>query len=134
MSTFSPHPNAIDLTAYWTWMGDDGIVRTKVKAHAEVTIKEAHENSVAVNSYFSKTNKKYPLLIDARNIKSISKEARDHFSIQNRETGINSFGVLIDSPLSRIIGNFFMGLNKPTVPAKLFTNEEEAVQWLKQYL
>ena len=127
-----PNGPVHNLTAYTTWMGQDGIVRTKVKPHAEVTIKEAIENSIAVNSYFSQ--KKYPLLIDSRHIKSISKEARDHFSVRDRETGINSFAVLIDSPLSRIIGNFFMGLNKPSVPAKLFTNEQEAIDWLKQYL
>ena len=121
-----------DLTCYWTWMGVDGIVRTKVKPLAEVTIKESLENSHAVNSY--KTPKKYPLLIDARNIKSISKEARDNFSIKNRDTNINSFAVIIESPLSKIIGNFFMDLNKPSVPARLFNSEEDAVVWLKQYL
>ena len=134
MNQVQPHPNATNLSAYWTWMGEDGIVRTKVKPNAQVTLKEAKENSVAVNSYIEKTGKKYPLLVDSRQIKSISKEARDHFSIQNRETRIKAFGILIDSPLSRIIGNFFMGLNKPSVPAKLFTSEEEAVSWLKQFL
>jgi len=127
-------PNVIDLPAYWTWMGDDGIVRTKVKPLAEVTLKEAQENSRVVNSFIAQTKRKYPLLIDSRNIKSITKEARDHFSIRNRDTGINSFAVLIESPLSRIIGNFFMGLNKPSIPAKLFTNEQDALEWLKQYL
>ena len=121
-----------DITCYWTWMGLDGIARTKVKPQAEVTIKESIENSVAVNSLYKA--KKFPLLIDARQIKSISKEARDNFSIKNRSTNINSFAVIIESPLSRIIGNFFMGLNKPSVPAKLFNNEQDAVNWLKQYL
>ena len=121
-----------DLTCYWTWMGADGIVRTKVKPQAEVTLKESLENSLVVNDLH--TNKKFPLLIDSRLIKSISKEARDHFSIKNRSTNINSFAVIIESPLSRIIGNFFMGLNKPTVPAKLFNNEQDAITWLKQYL
>lgn len=121
-----------DLTCYYTWMGKDGIARTKVKPQAEVTIKESLENSKAVNSL--RSDKKFPLLIDARHIKSISKEARDNFSIRNRETMINSFAVIIESPLSRIIGNFFMGLNKPSVPAKLFNNEQDAIAWLKQYL
>jgi hypothetical protein len=124
--------NICDLTCYWTWMGLDGIARTKVKPQAEVTIKESIENSLAVNSLYSA--KKFPLLIDARQIKSISKEARDNFSIKNRSTNINSFAVIIESPLSRIIGNFFMGLNKPSVPAKLFNNEQDAITWLKQYL
>ncbi|HTA61857.1 MAG TPA: STAS/SEC14 domain-containing protein [Bacteroidia bacterium] len=121
-----------DVTCYWTWMGVDGIARTKVKPQAEVTLKESKENSEAVNGLYK--NKKFPLLIDARQIKSITKEARDHFSIQNRSTNINSFAVIIESPLSRIIGNFFMGLNKPSVPAKLFNNEQDAIAWLKQYL
>ncbi len=121
-----------DLTCYWTWMGADGIARTKVKPQAEVTIKESLENSKAVNGLQS--DKKFPLLIDARQIKSISKEARDNFSIRNRDTNITSFAVIIESPLSRIIGNFFMGLNKPSVPAKLFNNEQDAIAWLKQYL
>ena len=122
----------VNLPCYWTWMGKDGIARTKVKPLAEVTLKEAQENSKAVNSFY--TGKKYPLLIDSRNIKSITKEARDHFSIQNRDTNITSFAVLIYSPLSRIIGNFFMGLNKPNIPAKLFNNEKDAIEWLQQYL
>ncbi len=125
-------PHVFDLSAYWTWMGDDGIARTKVKPLAEITLKEAEENSAVVNSFYKE--KKYPLLVDARNIKSISKEARDHFSVQNRDTHVTAFAILIHSPLSRIIGNFFMGLNKPSVPAKLFTNEKEAIDWLKQYL
>jgi len=113
-------------------MGTDGIARTKVKPQAEVSIKESLENSMAVNGLF--VDKKFPLLIDARQIKSISKEARDNFSIKNRPTNINSFAVIIDSPLSRIIGNFFMGLNKPSVPAKLFNNEQDAISWLNKYL
>ena len=121
-----------DLTCYWTWMGTDGIARTKVKPQAEVTLKESLENSAAVNNLY--VNKKFPLLIDSRPIKSISKEARDNFSIKNRSTNINSFAIIIESPLSRIIGNFFMGLNKPSVPAKLFNNEQDAIAWLKQYV
>ncbi|HWY37659.1 MAG TPA: STAS/SEC14 domain-containing protein [Bacteroidia bacterium] len=132
MVDFPSNVDVIDLSAYWTWMGKDGIVRTKVKPLAEVTLKEAQENSVVVNSFY--VGKKYPLLVDSRNIKSITKEARDHFSIQNRETAVSAFAILIHSPLSRIIGNFFMGLNKPTVPARLFTEEKEAIGWLKKYL
>jgi len=124
--------HAIKTSAYTTWMGSDGIARTVVKASAEVNLKEAQENTQAINTLYK--GKKFPLLIDSRNIKYITKEARDHFSIKNRETVITSFGILIYSPLSRIIGNFFMGLNKPSVPAKLFTDEQEAVKWLKRFL
>lgn len=121
-----------DLNSYFTWMGDDGIARTVVKQDANITIVEARENSVAVNA-LSK-GKSFPLLVDSRNIRSISKEARDFFSLNNRDSHVIAFAIIIDSPISKIIGNFFMGLNKPRVPAKLFTNEESAVKWLKSFL
>ena len=122
----------IELSTYTTWMGDDGIARTKVKPMSDITIKEAKENSIAVNSLYE--GKTFPLLVDSREIRSISKEARDHFSMNNRESHVIAFAIVIDSPLSKIIGNFFMGLNKPRVPTHLFNSEKDAVKWLKKYL
>ncbi len=132
MDTLDPPEDATETTAFWTWMGKDGICRTKTKPLAVITLKEAMENSVAVSSFYK--DKKFPLLIDARNIKYMEREARQHFSTNGRETKINCFAVMVKSPLSRLIGNFFMGLNKPAIPARLFDDENEAVKWLKQYI
>ncbi|MBL7934085.1 MAG: STAS/SEC14 domain-containing protein [Bacteroidia bacterium] len=132
MSTLDPPANAKELSKFWTWMGRDGICRTKTKPLAEINVEEAIENSNAVNSFY--TVRKFPLLVDARNIKYITKEARKQFAITGRETSITSFALMVNSPLSRVIGNFFMGLNKPAVPARLFDNEDEAIQWLKKYI
>ncbi len=132
METLDPPKHAKDLSVFWTWMGEDGIVRTKTKAQAEITIKEAMENSKAVNDFF--TGKKFPLLVDARNVKSMAKEARKYFSTNGRTTKINSMAIMVRSPLSRVIGNFFMGLNKPEIPARLFDEEKHAVEWLKKHL
>jgi hypothetical protein len=132
MNTLEPPKNAIEITAFWTWMGDDKICRTVTKPQAIISLPEAKENSAAVNGFF--VDKKYPLLIDARQVKQMSVEARKHFSTNGRDTKINAFAVIVKSPLSRVIGNFFMGLNKPQVPAKLFDNETEAIDWLKTFL
>lgn len=127
-----PEQGITEVTSYYTWMGEDGIARTKVKPNAEVTLEQARENSIAVNA-LSKGGRTFPLLVDSRAIKSISKEARDFFSMNNRESNVVAFAIIIDSPLSKIIGNFFMGLNKPRVPARLFTRETEALEWLKEF-
>lgn len=120
--------NAHELRCYYTWMGDDGIARTKVKKDAEVELEDAIENSGVVNSFY--VDEKFPLLIDSRGIKSISREARAHFTTNGRKTNTMAFAILIDSSVSRVVGNFFLGINKPAVPTKLFTNEKEAVKWL----
>jgi hypothetical protein len=39
--------------------------------------------------------------------------------------------MLIDSPLGVVIGNFFLKVNRPPYPLRLFRNEREAEQWLR---
>ncbi|HWY10262.1 MAG TPA: hypothetical protein VN026_03000 [Bacteroidia bacterium] len=124
--------NAISVTSYWTWMGPDGIARTKVKPNAEITLNHALENTKVVTSFF--LDKKFPILIDSRGIKSMSREAREHFSTRGRDSKTSAFGIVIKSPLSRVIGNFFLGLNRPAVPTRLFDNETDALVWLKKHL
>ena len=125
--------DVIETTCYHTWMGDDGICRTLVKDQAEVTMKEARENSEAVRSY-DQGGSKYPLIVFAQNIKSITKEARDFLSIRGRQSPVCSIAIIVKSPLSRVIGNFFIGMNRAGVPSKLFTDEEAAVKWSKKIL
>lgn len=118
--------DAINLRCYHTWMGDDGIARTKVKANVEVVLEDAIENSAAVNS-FDKIN--YTLIVDSRQVKTISKGARDYFSMNGRNSKVVAFAIIIGSPLSKMVANFFMGLNKPRVPMKIFNNESKAIEW-----
>lgn len=121
-------PTAHELRCYFTWMGDDGIARTKVKRNAEVVLEDAKENSLVVNSFY--IDEKFPLIIDARGVKSITREARNFYTTKGRETNTMAFAILIDTSVSKVVGNFFLGINKPAVPTRLFTSEKEAARWL----
>lgn len=122
---------SIDLRCYNTWMGDDGIARTKVKEGSEIVLDDAIANSKAINSFSADS---YTMIVDTTLAKSISKEARDYFSMKGRKSKVIAFAILINSPLSKIIANFFMGLNKPRVPVRLFTKEEDAIIWCKSQI
>ena len=124
--------NYLESTAFYTWMGEDGICRTRVKEGAEVTIVEARENSEMVLSL--KNERKYPLIVDSRKIKSMTKEARDFFSLNNRPSPVNSIAIIVGSTLSRVIGNFFIGLNRSRVPNKLFNSPDQALKWLNKFI
>lgn len=39
---------------------------------------------------------------------------------------------VISSLAQKIIANFYMKVNKPYVPTRFFSNEEDAVNWLKE--
>jgi hypothetical protein len=61
---------------------------------------------------------------------AISKEARDYYS--NHPPLAIAAALIVKSGIQRILGNFFLGMNKVKVPIRLFTNEQEAVEWLLQ--
>lgn len=114
-----------------TFIIEGNICVTIVKKDSEINLDDALENTKAVLKVSDGT--KYPMLVDTREIRSISKEARDHFSMRNRNGNVNSIAILIGSPISVVVGNFFMGLNKPAVPTKLFTTPEKAFKWLEKF-
>jgi len=122
----------IELSKFLTWIGSDGIVRTKVKPDAEICLKDAQKNTAVIETFY--TGKKFPLLVDIRDIKSITREAREHFTLKDRESVVNAFALVLSSSLSRMIGNFFLSFNKPRVPVKLFVHEDVALVWLKSFI
>ena len=126
-----PAENFHDLRCYVTWFGEDGIARTKVKEGSEITIADAKVNSIIVNKLSEQ--EKYPMIVDTSGIKSMEKEARDYLAIQDRESRINAIAIIRKTHIGNMIANFFIGLNKPSVPVKLFRNEAEALKWCDKF-
>ena len=119
-----------ETRVFTTWL-KDGVCHTKVKQTAVINLEDAVENSRVVSEISEGIL--YPMLADLRGINSITKEARDHFSMRGRKAGVSAVAMLVKSPVSSIIGNFFLGLNKPTVPTHLFISKIKAVKWLEQF-
>lgn len=114
------------------WLGDDGIVRVKWEAHVHIGLKEARECIRAVSVVCG--GKVTPALVDMTEIRAIDREARLFFAGEETAKAESAAALLIGSPLTRAIGNFFMGLNKPLIPTRLFTSEAEAIAWLKGFV
>ena len=66
-------------------------------------------------------------------VTEIAKEARDYFANERTAAIQRATALLTNSPVSRVIGNFFMGLNKPISPTKLFTDPQRAIEWLQPF-
>ncbi len=73
------------------------------------------------------------VLVDMTAVTEISKEARDYFANERTASIQRATALLISSPVGRVIGNFFMGLNKPISPTRLFTDPQKAIQWLQTF-
>jgi hypothetical protein len=121
-----------DLHGFKTWRTDEGFIRTEAKAGVDIVLTFAIENSLVVNELCR--GRKLPLLIDLKNLKSITPQARSYFSARDRETDIVAFAFIIHSNFQRMVGNIFIQFNRPRVPTRLFNDEETAIAWLKPYL
>ena len=77
--------------------------------------------------------KSYPTVIDIREVKSVTKEARETLAVDEGIKFVSACAMLINSPVSKIIGNFFLTINKPSLPNRIFTDREEALKWLQQF-
>jgi hypothetical protein len=61
----------------------------------------------------------------------VDQAARRYFSFSKDQRALSSRVALIaGNPVSRVIGNFFVGLNRPEIPTRLFGDEASAVAWL----
>jgi hypothetical protein len=74
-----------------------------------------------------------PVLVDIRNLLTIDAPSRKYFA--SREAGelILAGAIYLNNPITRWAGNVFLLIDKPLIPAKLFTDKDKAVLWLQQF-
>ena len=92
------------------------IAKASVKARMELTL-----------------GKPLPVFIQMSDVKSADKDARDFFSSDEGTKGVKAGAIFVDSVFYSFLGNFFLQVTKPKIPAKLFTDKEKAIKWLEQY-
>jgi hypothetical protein len=113
-------------------LGADGILRIISLPGAEETLDDAKQIVAASRQLVQGTPR--PMLVDLRDIRSHSREARQLYARPESSGTLRAAAILVGSPISRVIGNFALGFNKLVVPTRLFTSEAEALDWLKGFL
>ncbi len=111
-------------------LGTDGVLRITYESGAVVDLDEARrhaEVSLELSGGYPR-----PALVDIRQMRSITRDARTYFAGEENARAISRCALLVGSPISVLIGNFFMGLNKPKMPTRLFTSEDDALAWLQE--
>lgn len=63
---------------------------------------------------------------------SMTKEARDYLADEGIQ-GVLAGAIVLDSPVGSFIGNFYLLVSKPKVPARIFTKKEDAIKWLSKF-
>lgn len=72
-----------------------------------------------------------PLLVDTRHGGQQDRPAR--MEVVRRVDMVSAVALLVSTPLSRMMGNFFVTVNKPVAPTRLFDDEASALAWLQEF-
>ena len=125
-------PHILETRTCSVSFGKDGVLRFRSHPGVEHTLEDAQENIEAARKLTGGT-KRAPNLVDFSGIRSMSREARAFYAGPDTARVMTAVAILVDSYLSRAMGNFFMGLNRPLIPTRLFSSEQEALQWLEEF-
>lgn len=114
-----------------TWIDENGIICSKSKKAPPSTIEEAKKEFENFRKRFG--DKKFCMLLDITNSSPNIKEIRDYTAAELSKM-LKALAMLSNSALGNMMANLFFGLKPPQFPTKMFTDECEAKEWLKQYL
>lgn len=129
----NPPVNAkvIDFPTSIMWFDENGILCSVSKKVPQQTLEEAKRT---LDEFRKITGgRKVCLLSDSTDSAPINKEMRDYAAEVIPEIA-KAIAIISRSALGKMTANLFFKIKKQPYPVKMFDDENEAKEWLKQYL
>lgn len=124
--------NSIETTIAIITINNEGIGHQHFKDNVTMDIPEQIENLQAIQKLCN--GKPTPFVATAGKNVIITKDARDNALSIEDQSPINASAIVVQNLAYRILAEFFIKVQKPKNPYKIFTNKEEAFEWCKQFL
>jgi hypothetical protein len=121
-----------DIDSATVRLRSDGIMQYNVRPNPEYSVKDV----IAANEAAAQIGggKAYPNLVIIETFLNADAESRQYAASEesNRYTIADAF--VVNSVALKLIGNFYIKVNKPVRPTRIFSTEEDAVNWLYTFL
>ncbi len=131
MRTESP-TTAIVLGPSSLWLDSDGVARVDVARGARLEAEHAEELLSALGALCH--GGPTPLVSDIRGLCAASREFRERMAGEQAERLICASALIVDTPVSKVIGAFFLRLNAQLYPTRIYTDEDAASCWARDFL
>ena len=108
------------------------IVLIRIKDHSSIEendIIEAKEHNLKLTE-----GKAYAIVLETGDFTDISQEARAAMASEKMEANRKATALVITKFAQKLIGNFYLRVNKPSVPTRMFSEKEKAMTWAKEIL
>ncbi len=129
--TPSPNTEIFDFPNSTMWFDENGILCSVAKKVPAQTIEEAKKTMEQLRIIIGGT--KVCLLSDSTDSPAPDKEMRDYAAEVIPEIA-KAVAIISNSAVGKMAANLFFSIKKQPYPVKMFTEESEAKDWLKQYL
>lgn len=106
----------------------EGYVRATMSEGAVFEIADATE--ALATTWRVAGEQRRAVLVDMRGVRAQSREAREYFVEPEIAARVSAVALLVASPVSKMVGNFFLRLRHQPVPTRLFDSETDAEEWL----
>ncbi|MET0594446.1 MAG: hypothetical protein ABW133_17220 [Polyangiaceae bacterium] len=106
----------------------DGVIVQVVTSRRKQELADA-QYSAEVFAELARGQKRL-LLVDMRVPFSTGPGVREFYASQEANRFVKGMALLIASDTGRMIGNFFLKLNRPPSPCRMFTRPRSALEWL----
>jgi hypothetical protein len=121
----------IELKATTVQLRDDGIMHIHIKEGNEMQLEDAIE---AVETMGKLGNKqKFPVLIDCGPFATIDKDVRIFSASKEANIYTSADAVAYHSFAHKLLADFYVNYNKPSIPTKVFLDNISAIEWLKTF-
>lgn len=111
-----------------TWDDEAGIARTDWLPGSVCRVEEAVAVTDAIRGL---ARGPVPVCVDMREMAKLERSAREHFV--SDQGGTKAIALLAGSPVTKMMANFFIGMRRMPVPIQMFTDEVEAITWLRAH-
>jgi hypothetical protein len=112
------------------WIRPDGIVSMVFAPRVATDLADA---LAAVDAMVRLTHgRRSPLLVNLHGSGPQDRSARSEFA--RRDDVVSAVALIVDTPLSRMLGNFYLTVSKPIAPTRIFDDEAPAVAWLLEFV
>lgn len=124
--------NNVDLGHSRIRLREDGIVQVDFEKNLLVDVKECEEIMEVYHQILAP--QKYPILHIAGKYMNTTSAAREFGSSEKGLEYSKAEAYVIHSLAQKIVANYYMKFNKPTIPTQFFKTKEEAVNWLLTFV
>lgn len=110
---------------------DDRYYDLFIKDNVEIFVEDM---SRIVEAQKQLCGQKIPVLISGGKYSTTNVDVM-RFLAKNENMPYSKISAYVTNSISqKLLGNFYIKINKPERPTKFFNNKEEAIAWLKQYI